>query len=52
MKEKTVQLEFEYEYEIDEMIEEQKEDDEIDTENKKTFDEDLVQSIWLNTLNL
>ena len=55
MKQKTVQLEFEYEYNIDfifEMIEEQKEDDEIDTENKKTFDEDLVQSIWLNTLNL
>ena len=45
MKQKTVQLEFEYEYEIDEMIEEQKEDDKIDTENKKTFDEDLVQSI-------
>ena len=45
MKEKTVQLEFEYEYEIDEMIEEQKENDEIDTGNKKTFDEDLVQSI-------
>ena len=45
MKEKIVQLEFEYEYEIDEMIEEQKEDDEIDTENQKTFDDDLVQSI-------
>ena len=42
---KTVQLEFEYEYDIDEMIEEQKEEDEIDTEDQKPFDEDLVQSI-------
>ena len=30
---------------IDEIIEEQKEEDEIDTEDQKPFDEDLVQSI-------
>jgi hypothetical protein len=45
MKEKTIQLEFEYEYDIDEMIKEQKENDDIDTEEQKPFDEDLVQSI-------
>tara|TARA_Y100001972_G_C7632643_1_gene317582 strand:+ start:617 stop:754 length:138 start_codon:yes stop_codon:yes gene_type:complete len=45
MKEKTIQLEFEYEYDIDEMIEEQKEEDGADTEIQKPFDEDMVQSI-------
>ena len=33
------------EQEIDEMIEEQKEDEDINTEEQKPFDEDLVQSI-------
>jgi hypothetical protein len=33
------------ELDLDEMIEEQEEDDDIDTENQKPFDEDLVQSI-------
>jgi hypothetical protein len=33
------------------MIKEQKENDDIDTEEQKPFDEDLVQSIWFNTPN-